>query len=150
LRRTRPCRYRPGRVARPRRRADLRNHGAVDRLFHRPAGYALHGDARVIPGERNDGDVCVDERLPHSAVAKVYLQPTKRFLSGAWSYVEQIARSDEVIEQRFPYSALHETTFSPKQTCAAAHQSAQCPQSEVRVLSASILKSQRLNTETTG
>jgi hypothetical protein len=24
-------------------RADLRTHGAVDRLFHRPAGHALHG-----------------------------------------------------------------------------------------------------------
>src|SRR5262249_50329216 len=25
-----------------------RTHGAVDRLFHRPAGHALHGDARFI------------------------------------------------------------------------------------------------------
>ena len=74
----RPCRSRRGWLARFRRRADFRIHGAVDRLFQRPAGHALHGDARLIADERDDRDVSADERLPRSAVAEVDLQATQR------------------------------------------------------------------------
>jgi len=59
-----------GWLARPRRRADFRNNGAVEWLFQRPAGHALHGDARLIADERNDGDVSADERLPFIALAE--------------------------------------------------------------------------------
>ncbi len=42
-------------------------------LFHQPAGHALHGDTRLIAHERNDDDVCADERLPFIALAETDL-----------------------------------------------------------------------------
>ena len=54
-----------------RRRAHVRRHGAVDGLIQRPAGHALHGDAKLIADERNDADVSADE--PRSAVAETDL-----------------------------------------------------------------------------
>jgi hypothetical protein len=60
-------------MARSRRRADIRDHGFVERIFRRPPGHALSGDARLIADERNDSDVSVDERVPFIALAEADL-----------------------------------------------------------------------------
>jgi hypothetical protein len=56
----------------------------MDRFFQRPPGYALHGDANLIPDERNDGDVSVDERFPFNALAQTGLW-LQKLRSPVWS-----------------------------------------------------------------
>jgi hypothetical protein len=68
-----------GRLAIPRSRADLRNHGAAYGCSScRPAGYALLGRARCVTADRNGPDVLAHECLPFGALAEADLQPAKR------------------------------------------------------------------------
>ena len=76
-RRRKRGRPRRSRLAMPRGRADLRNHGAAYGCsWWRPVGYALLGRARCVIAERNGPDVLADECLPFGALAEADLQPT--------------------------------------------------------------------------
>src|ERR1700677_2304568 len=67
------------RLAMPRGRADLRDHGAADwRLGRRADGDDVLSCARCITAKRNGRDVPLDERLPFDALAEADLQAAKR------------------------------------------------------------------------
>ena len=99
-------RSRRSRLARPRGRADVCHHGAVDGLIQRPARYALHGHAGCIAVERDGADVRIDERLPCRAVAEIDLPPMEQgppvnpqtfgpiALSGLASSLARLSRRD--------------------------------------------------------